>query len=217
MDLKLNLQVGQPVTAAQATLSGGGLHPGSAYTLVMHSTPVVLASGYADDEGNFSTKLSLPSKACVPAGQHEIVLTAVAPDGSLVHDSTWVVLGQGCAAATMPSSKPVTAPVTFTTVHFLYNSVGLTPYVRTVLRKSVTALKATKHVTVAGYSETDKKTPAAIRTNKVLSLKRAQAVSAYLRTLGVRVPVSVIGMGGVNPVKGKPQSFNRRVIISVRY
>jgi hypothetical protein len=217
VDLKLNLQAGQPVTSGQATLSGDGLHPRSAYSLVMHSTPVVLASGYTDDNGSFDAKLVLPRKACVPAGQHEIVLTAVAPDGSLVHDSSWVVLGDGCAAATAPSSKPVAGPINVATVHFLYNSVGLTPYVRGVLKKSVATLRAGKQVTIAGYTETDKKGAAAARANRALSLKRARVVSAYLHALGLRVPVTVLGLGGVNPVKGKPQSFNRRVVITVRY
>jgi hypothetical protein len=38
-----------------------------------------------------------------------------------------------------------------------------------------------------------------------------------LRSLGVKVPMKVIGGGGVNPVKGKPQRYNRRVVITVRY
>lgn len=90
LDLDLNLDLGAPVSGATVQLTGGGLKAGSEWTAVMRSTPVVIASGVADSNGNFFQLGTLPSG--VTPGQHSITLTGVKPDGSPITDVAYITV-----------------------------------------------------------------------------------------------------------------------------
>ncbi len=206
------------MAGSTASLSGGGLEANSAFDLTMYSSPLRVASGRTDAAGSFTTKLTLPKSACVSGGLHRFVLSAVAPGGKAVTATTYLVLDDGCRTRNLTKTKPATnTSLAFGTFRFAYGSSKVTAYAKGVLKASHSALRTAKLVTIVGYTETDQKGAAAARNNKALSLRRARAVRIYLRSLGVKVPIAVVGAGGVNPVKGKPQSWNRRVVITVRY
>jgi len=67
------IEAGQSVTAA-----GNALPPGAALSLVLHSTPVTLATGVVDADGTFVLSGTIP--ADTPAGAHTLTLT-VTPAG----------------------------------------------------------------------------------------------------------------------------------------
>lgn len=77
--LDLQAQVGDVILGAPVVIGGEGLAGGSAYTLVVRSTPQVVDSGTASALGNFSKSVPMPALA---PGSHILTLTATAPDGS---------------------------------------------------------------------------------------------------------------------------------------
>lgn len=78
--LDLDLDVGTTVAGAPVTVSGVGLRAGSAYSLVVRSTPKTIASGTASSAGTFTARGVMP--AGLAAGQHTVTLSAIATDGS---------------------------------------------------------------------------------------------------------------------------------------
>jgi hypothetical protein len=58
---------------------GDGFVPGSSVDVILHSTPVALATVKADGSGSISTFVTLPLD--VASGAHEIVATGPAPGG----------------------------------------------------------------------------------------------------------------------------------------
>lgn len=215
LKLDLAIQPGAPVRGAAASVSGGGLRANSQYTVTMYSSPVRLASGYADETGSFTARFKLPARACVKGGLHRVELSGFAPDGTVVTTSTWLLFDDTCTTRTVSPAKPTA--VTYGTFRFDRGSVRLTPYVRAVMRRTHATLASAKRVTITGYTETGSRSEASKRANKALALRRAQAARDYLRKLGVKAPITVLGAGAVNPLKGRPQSWNRRVFITVRY
>jgi hypothetical protein len=75
-DLQIN---GIPTSGAQITATGSGFRPGSPVCLEVASSPVQLASGFANKQGNYSSTITLPS---LPLGQHILRATGRARDGS---------------------------------------------------------------------------------------------------------------------------------------
>jgi YVTN family beta-propeller protein len=71
--------VGDLAPNAPITLSGSGLQANSAWSAVMRSTPVTLALGVTDEQGDFSLGANLPAN--VEAGTHTITLFGISPDG----------------------------------------------------------------------------------------------------------------------------------------
>ncbi|MFD1715270.1 hypothetical protein ACFSBZ_12395 [Amnibacterium flavum] len=90
LDLALDLDLGQPVGGATVQLTGGGLQPNSAWTAVMRSEPVTLATGVADAGGNFFQLAQLPAN--VEPGRHSITLTGIRPDGSPITDVAYITV-----------------------------------------------------------------------------------------------------------------------------
>jgi hypothetical protein len=84
--------------------TGGGFASGSPITIELHSTPVTLATTTADDVGNFSVAVSIPSDT--EPGSHELWAVGVDPDGNALT----VVLPITVVAATSANSG--TLPVT---------------------------------------------------------------------------------------------------------
>ncbi|GIE76065.1 hypothetical protein Aph02nite_20150 [Actinoplanes philippinensis] len=218
LNLSLELEADSKLVGANATMTGGGLKPASDYVLTMNSEPVVIASGKTDAAGDFRALITMPGKACVAGGLHELVLTGTAPDGTTVRDSNWVVLDDTCTASTGSGTKP---PKDFTVplgwFIFPYQSAHLSPKAKKTIRQSVSAMRGAKLITITGYTQTKKKSKAAKKANRILALKRAKAVRDYLRKLKVRTTIKTVGAGGVNPVDEHNQKLNRRVTIRVRY
>ena len=77
LDLKAN--VGDQISGRPVEIAGTGLGGGSAYSLVVRSTPTTLDSGSASGLGSFSNTLRMPA---LSSGDHTLTLTATAPDGS---------------------------------------------------------------------------------------------------------------------------------------
>jgi hypothetical protein len=64
----------------QLTLSGSGFEPGTQVTIEFHSTPSVLAVVRANDRGDFTTTVTVPTDAS--PGTHHFVATGAAPNGA---------------------------------------------------------------------------------------------------------------------------------------
>jgi hypothetical protein len=64
----------------QLTLSGTGFQPGARVTIEFHSTPTVLAVVHADDRGDFTTTVAVPTDAS--PGTHHFVATGAGPNGT---------------------------------------------------------------------------------------------------------------------------------------
>ncbi|WP_161952663.1 fibronectin type III domain-containing protein [Actinoplanes sp. TFC3] len=216
IDLQLQLTTDTKLLGARATLTGGGLMPSSTYLLRMFSAPVVIASGRTNSLGGFRSAITMPRKACVAGGLHQLVLTGTAPDGTIVRDINWVVLDDTCSAHTGTTTKPPAGTVRLGSYLFPYQSSRLLLTTKRNLRASVGSLRGAKLVTVTGYTQTDKTSKAARAANRRLALQRAVAVRQYLRGLGVRTAIRVVGAGATNPTS-KNQNLNRRVVISIRY
>ncbi len=80
LTLDLGLAVGDVVAGAPVTVSGAGLKAGSDYTVILRSTPVLLAGGTIGSTGAFTASAVLPTG--LSAGQHTVTLTGTAADGS---------------------------------------------------------------------------------------------------------------------------------------
>lgn len=91
--LDLKAKVGDQISGRPVEIAGTGLGGGSAYSLVVRSTPTTITSGSASGMGNFSNTLRMPA---LPAGTHTLTLTAIAPDGTaLTLTQTFTVSASG--------------------------------------------------------------------------------------------------------------------------
>lgn len=90
IDLVLEFASGTPIELAESTISGGGLQVGSTYTLEMFSTPVLLYTDTIDTSGGFTWRLGLPANT--PTGSHRLLLTGIAPDGTVLTAQAWFTL-----------------------------------------------------------------------------------------------------------------------------
>ncbi|MDQ1555734.1 MAG: hypothetical protein QOI02_736, partial [Actinomycetota bacterium] len=92
--LSLGFGAGDVAAGAPFTVTAEGLIPDSVVSAVLHSTPVTLFTTTADGSGSFSQAASIP--AGTPAGAHELIVTAVAPDGTTLTATAWFsVLANG--------------------------------------------------------------------------------------------------------------------------
>lgn len=79
LSLTPNMSMGSVAAGSTVTVSGTGLLPNTAWSLELHSTPLVLMSGTTDSSGNFSGTGSIP--AGIEAGQHRLILTGTSSGG----------------------------------------------------------------------------------------------------------------------------------------
>ena len=94
LDVELGFEPGDEIGSVTTDIAAEGLQVGSAYTFTMHSTPRVLYSGVVDASGAFLHTITLP--ADTPVGAHELILTGVAPDGTVLTAHAWfTVLSTG--------------------------------------------------------------------------------------------------------------------------
>ena len=90
LSLVLDFAAGDTVGDAQTEISADGLKVGSTYTLDLHSSPIRLYTGIVDGSGGFTWLVTLP--ASTPVGAHELILTGVAPDGTVMTAHAWFTL-----------------------------------------------------------------------------------------------------------------------------
>ena len=94
----LGFGAGDVAGGAEVRVNVTNLLPGSAATITMHSTPVVLGSAMVLGNGSLSLDVRLP--ASVPAGAHRLVFEGTAQDGSPVSATAWfTVLRNGTIGA----------------------------------------------------------------------------------------------------------------------
>ncbi|MCU1578528.1 MAG: hypothetical protein JWP19_732 [Rhodoglobus sp.] len=79
-DFRFGFDVGDDVAGGTATATGEGMQPGADYTIILHSSPILLASGHATVTGSILTTVTIPSG--LEVGWHSITLTTTANNGS---------------------------------------------------------------------------------------------------------------------------------------
>jgi hypothetical protein len=104
--------VGSSVADVRITVVLTGLLPNSWVEIYAHSEPVLLASGYADENGEFNVTVSLP--ADIPPGDHTIQAEGTTPEGtpfvSTVADLTVTETGTIAPGATGDGSLALSGP-----------------------------------------------------------------------------------------------------------
>lgn len=108
IDLVLEFAAGTPIDLAESTISGGGLQVGSTYTLEMFSTPVLLYTDIIDASGGFTWRVGIP--VGTPPGAHRLLLTGVAPDGTVLTAEAWFTLLADGTIGAISYSGPVAMP-----------------------------------------------------------------------------------------------------------
>ncbi|AWB90148.1 cadherin-like beta sandwich domain-containing protein [Homoserinimonas hongtaonis] len=94
VDIALGFTAGDAAAGAPFTINGANLLPGSAATVTMHSTPVVLARGTVLADGTIVLSARIPAGA--GAGAHRLVFEGTAVDGTAVTSTAWfTVLANG--------------------------------------------------------------------------------------------------------------------------
>jgi len=220
LDLALAFQVGAKLPGQKVLMSGGGLKPNSAYTLVMHSTAIQLYSGIADANGNFTQTLTMPAKACVDLGEHSLTLTGITPDNKAATQTAYFHLADNCVVGEGQAVKKVVKDkVTWTLSGFLfkYRDANLTSGGTKSLDALAKYINGAKTVKIYGYTETDTKSAKIKKANLILAKARCESVMAYLKKKGVKAVYFTYGKGGVNPVSLVDQSLNRRVVIDATF
>lgn len=107
--IELGAAVGDPVAGAPATVTATGLLPGSSWTIVLRSTPQVLARGTAPGSGALLEQVVIPEG--LEPGWHSLTLTGTAQDGSALSRVLWFeVTADGVLAATSDVEPVVAAP-----------------------------------------------------------------------------------------------------------
>ena len=188
----------------------------SEYTLTLDSKGTALFKATTDSAGSFSKTVTIPVKACGDSGKHDLVLTAIAPDGKKATDSATFVLDDECKVAAT-AVKSGTKQWTLSGFLFDYNDYSLTSGGVSSLSKLVSLIKGAKTVTIYGYTETDTKSEAVKRANLILASNRCDTVMKYLKSKGIKAIFKTYGKGGVDPVSLTDQSKNRRVVIEANY
>ena len=216
LKLKLDLVVGVKFSGQKVTITGGGLKANSEYTLYLHSSPVLIYKANTDSNGNFNQTVTMPGKACVSSGKHDLTLTGTAPDGSAATDTAYFVIDDKCIVAAN-AVKTDTKEWTLSGFLFNYNDYSLTTGGLKSLGLLVPLIKGAKTVTIYGYTETDTKSAAVKAANLVLAKNRCLTVMEYLQAKGIKAIFKTYGKGGVNPVSLTDQSKNRRVVIEANY
>lgn len=112
--IDLEATAGQKVAGSSAELRAWGLAPGAAYTIVLRSTPQLLASGTVEADGTLIRSVTLPTG--LEPGWHSLTLTATLLDGSPLVEVLWFeitaagTLVQVSDTAPVPTAARSTAP-----------------------------------------------------------------------------------------------------------
>ena len=93
---------------ARTLVSLTGLTPGSAVEVTIHSEPIVLATGFADANGNFSQYVTIP--ADTPAGSHAITVTGTDLNGNPIAKSLFFSINADGVVTAISSDGPTPEP-----------------------------------------------------------------------------------------------------------
>jgi uncharacterized repeat protein (TIGR02543 family) len=108
--LGLNLARGARVAQAPAPVTASGLLANAPYTVEVHSTPVIIASGTVASDGSVNYTASIPTG--LEAGWHSMIFTSTAADGtSFTSTYYFKVAGDGTLLST---SETVPAELAYT-------------------------------------------------------------------------------------------------------
>lgn len=110
LELVLDFAAGASLSVTETQIGASGLQVDSTYTLYMNSTPRLLYTGIVGASGAFLHTLSLP--ADTPVGSHELVLTGVAPDGTVMTARAWFTLLANGRIGAISYSGAIPFPVT---------------------------------------------------------------------------------------------------------
>ncbi|WP_346232899.1 leucine-rich repeat protein [Parafrigoribacterium mesophilum] len=102
--LSVDLAVGSPFGDAPVNVKGSGLLANSPWTLVLHSTPTIVASGIVGSDGTVAGTFSLP--VSIPAGTHTLTLAGTAPDGSAVTSVVYLTVSSTGELSYLSSAGP---------------------------------------------------------------------------------------------------------------
>lgn len=106
--LDLAIETGNAITSAPVTYSLSGFRPGSAWDLVLRSTPQTIASGVVDGTGSLRGSTVIP--AGLAAGWHSLTLSGTSIAGEPVSTTTWFEVGaDGTLQAEQPNDPSKTA------------------------------------------------------------------------------------------------------------
>ena len=217
INLVLDLASGVKLAGQKVTITGSGLKANSDYTLVMHSSPVVIYKSVSDSNGKFTQVLTIPAKACLVAGQHTLVLTGTSPDGKAVTSTGYFTLDDSCVVGAQAVQAVATKSWTLSGFLFDFNNPKLNDGGYKSLKLLASVIKGAKTVTIYGYTETDTKSDAIKKLNIILAQGRCDSVVAFLKSLGIKAVYKTVAKGGVDPVSTTDQSKNRRVVITATY
>ncbi len=93
---------------ARTLVSLTGLTPASAVEVTIHSEPIVLATGFADANGNFSQYVTIP--ADTPAGSHAITVTGTDLNGNPMAKSLFFSINADGVVTAISSDGPTPEP-----------------------------------------------------------------------------------------------------------
>ena len=184
-----------------AYTEGTGFKPNSEVKLYVFSEPRFLGTVMTDANGSFRGSVPLPLD--IHAGRHTLQTNGLAPNDAVRSLS----LGVQVQAPVVKTAKVRTAKAT---VYFS----ALSPKLDAVDKKSLQALaagrgKATTKIVAVGYVQ-----PTATTSNdEKLSLERATAVAAYLKSIGVK-GVSVTRGDGIAKETG---AAGRKAVVTITY
>ena len=82
IDVPVDIPVDVPVSEAVFEIKLSGLQPFSYIEIYANSTPVLIASGFADGNGVFSAQVQLPPN--IPPGEHTISAVSTLADGTRI-------------------------------------------------------------------------------------------------------------------------------------
>ena len=105
LDLALDLSTGQQIAGASSNYEATGLQPGSAWELILRSTPQLLASGTTDPSGSTFGSVVIPPG--LEPGWHSLTLTGTSLTGQPVSKVVWFQISSNGSLLATAASAPV--------------------------------------------------------------------------------------------------------------
>lgn len=116
IDLQLEIGAEPGTDGARALVQGEGMLPGSPYEVVMHSDPIVLATGTVGGDGTFSQYVTIPANA--PAGSHTLIVTGTSSAGDPMSDEAYFAISGNGTIGDVSTDVPLSSDLGY---------AGLTP------------------------------------------------------------------------------------------
>ena len=122
--LGLGVPRGSRVHTAPAPVVASGLQPNAPYSVEVHSTPVIIATGNVASDGTVNFSASIPSG--LEAGWHTMIFTSTAADGSTFTSNYYFkVAGDGSLLATSETLPAELAQTGFDAAPYLFGGLAL--------------------------------------------------------------------------------------------